>query len=548
METAILVARTTRIRRLAALALLGGLAAASSLGCGGGCDGRGGDALSVVPADSAAVVVVPRMEALRGRLNAFLAGVEGASGLIDLIDARFGVDLASEDGLRRAGLDPDGGFAIFEDDGALGVAASVVSAERFNALVATRAEKGAGATVHRVDEASGLAGLADGAPSSPAADAAPAWRMAFGLARDGVALVTVTRGDADPRAAWLAQASGTSGLATSEPAATARAALGEAAGAWLVVRQPLPTPGGLGTVGAFVTPVLGRLSLWTGALALTEDRLSVHVHGAWEGEGELAAGWLTAPDAPEPLADVFPKALTAFARLRFDAGRVRRLPRFLRETVLPSTFPGAVGARLPTPAELLELASGELAVAVLGLDPDTSVEQMTQAARRPESFLQQLHAAGGLRVRDAAAAKALLDRAADGLRQDGYAVDAVSQGGYVGYSVRRDKPVREAWSLLLRGDALVLLSGEGEAERFLDVAQGRGVTVAKAADETLGPGLLAGDGPALGVLTTFPRITRELAEKGLPPYFLKLINDIRAVGISLGVEPGGVDLGLEVAL
>jgi hypothetical protein len=402
--------------------------------------------------------------------------------------------------------------------------------------------------VRRLDDAAGLAGVADGPPATPEPSAPPAWRLAFGAARDGIGLVVLTGGEQDPEAPWRTLASGAGGFAASAPATAAAGALAEAAGLYAVVRGAPPMPDGLGTAGAFVKPVLSKLSLWTGAAMLTDDRLSLRVHGAWEGEGELPAGWLVAPDAPAPLAEVFPKALTAFARLRFDAGRVRGLPGFLRNAVIPPVFPGAVGARLPTPPELLDLATGELAVAVLGLDPDTSVEQMVQAARRPETFLQQLHSAAGLRVRDAAAAKALLDRAADGLRTDGFAVDALARGGYAGYSVRRDKPQREVWSLLLKGDALVLLSGEGEAERFLDVADGRGVNVATAAQETLGAELLAGGGPSLGILLTFPRVTRELADKGLPPYFLKLINDIRALGVSLGVRGDGVDLGLEVTL
>ncbi|MEZ4265822.1 MAG: hypothetical protein R3F39_05550 [Myxococcota bacterium] len=531
-----------------ALLALCAFAGGTLAGCAGGCDGQGGDALSVVPADSRAVVVFERIEPLRQRLVAFLAGVEGASGLVELVDARFGVDLSTADGLRQVGLDPDGGLVFFEREGAVALAASVVSATRFADLVANRAEKAAGASVRRVEDAAGLAGIADGPPAGVAKDAGPAWRLAFGAARDGIGLVVITDGESDTESAWRAIAAGSGDFAVSAPAATAKGALADGAGAYAVVRGAPPIPDGLGTAGAFVKPVLSKLSLWTGALTLTDDRLSLRVHGAWEGEGELPAGWLVAPDSPLPLADIFPKALTAFARVRFDAGRVRGLPGFLRNAVIPSVFPGAVGARLPTPPELLDLATGELAVAVLGLDPDTSVEQMVQAARRPETFLQQLHSAAGLRVRDPAAAKALLDRAAEGLREDGFAVDPIARAGFAGYGVRRDKPAREVWSLLLKGDALVMLSGEGEAERFLDVADGRGVNVATAAAETLGPQLLAADGPSVGLLTTFPRVTRELADKGLPPYFLKLINDIRALGISLGVRGDGVDLGLEVTL
>ena len=71
-----------------------------------GCAGRGGDGSRWVPESSTASVVAPSLEAVRGQLTTLLAGIEGASGVLDLLEARVGLDLRTREGLEASGVDP----------------------------------------------------------------------------------------------------------------------------------------------------------------------------------------------------------------------------------------------------------------------------------------------------------------------------------------------------------------------------------------------------------------------------------------------------------
>ena len=59
----------------------------AAVAVGVGCGGRGGDGSRWIPEGAGAVAIVPTVETLRGQLTALLAGVEGASGVLDLLEA-----------------------------------------------------------------------------------------------------------------------------------------------------------------------------------------------------------------------------------------------------------------------------------------------------------------------------------------------------------------------------------------------------------------------------------------------------------------------------
>jgi len=44
------------------------------------------------------------------------------------------------------------------------------------------------------------------------------------------------------------------------------------------------------------------------------------------------------------------------------------------------------------------------------------------------------------------------------------------------------------------------------------------------------------------------RLSRELSARGLPPYFLKIINDVRLFSVSVGATQKKLDLALEISL
>ncbi|MGM0574993.1 MAG: hypothetical protein ACQEXJ_04595 [Myxococcota bacterium] len=531
------------------LGLAMGVAVISAQACRGGCRGEGGDATRVVPEEARGVAVVPSLEALRGRLVAFLAGVEGASGALDLVEARYGVNLSDADGLREVGIDPDGSAALFAVDEAGVLAVSVSDDDAFADLVSSRAVKWAGARVEERHGEAGLAGIAEASARPKEAalgDAGPRWKLAWGTTEDGVGVVVLTPGEADPAERWRALAGGAGGFAVSDLAGRARDGLGDAPGLWLAVRRSPSVPPGLGTVGALLAPYLEPLSTWTGHVGLEAEGLTARVDGVWEGEGTFPVGWFRPKGEPEALAEHFPKALTAFARVRADAGSLRNMPSFLRERVLPSTMPGPVGKLLPSPAEWLDLAAGDVAVALLGIDDEATVEQLVRAQRRPDVILQLLHAGVGLTVRDPAEARRHVEATRERFEGAGWTTARIEGKAWEGVGFRKGE---HAWSALLRDDVMVLLSGSGEVERFLAVAEGRALPLTAMAE---GGGVraeaLTDPQTGVGVLLTFTRITRELADKGLPPYFLQIINDVRSVALAFRPREDGVGLALDVAL
>ncbi len=203
-----------------------------------GCDEPGGDARRLVPAGARVAFVSEELEILRARCAAFLAGIEGASGVLELARARYGVDLEAGGGLAEAGIDGAGPLVLFEQGGAVILGLGVWNQERFEALVAGRVEKGAGGTVEPVaDDPTGLVATAFGGQGPiPEGETAPgpAWRLAWGMTPARVGLVVGTAGDGDPATLWRTLSAGaTVGLSGSELGQAALASLKERAGLWI---------------------------------------------------------------------------------------------------------------------------------------------------------------------------------------------------------------------------------------------------------------------------------------------------------------------------
>jgi hypothetical protein len=301
---------------------------------------------------------------------------------------------------------------------------------------------------------------------------------------------------------------------------------------------------------------------------LQPDRLKISADLAYVGTPALPAGWLQPAHAPAPFDALFPKTTTLFVRARLDVARLRAVPPFLRARMLPP-LPGLDQLPLPSASELVDLIDGEVAAAVLGLDPDATVNHLLAGAFLPEEVLQLTHAAVAVRVRDPAAGRAALEQLAERSRQAQWVVAAVTGGGWAGYALvthRRLRPWRaprhapkaqpppvrpRRYTVALKGDTLLLLTGRGEVQRFFDVGDGRAAALATVV-EGAAPGLvdaaLTDPTVALGVVLTLTRITRELADKGVPPYFLKMINDVRSLAATLRVREDGLTVDVEVSL
>ena len=529
-------------------------AALTVLACG---SPPGGDARRVIPAEAELAVVVPSVEALRGHLVAFLAGIEGTSGVLELIAGRYGVDLSNADGLREAGFDPETPLVGYTALGAVVVATGVADEERFLALVGDRVRRGAGGTL---DAASGGPGPRTAAGPRATPDAAPAWRAAYGVTSDRLAVLAVTAGEGDPAAAWRAAAAGTGTFVASDAAKVARDTAGEGAVVWGALRGVGPTlPEGLGIIGNAVGAPIEGLRAWSGGLSVADDRLSLRIAVDETDERDLPAAWLD-PDGPaDAFTGVYPKTTTVFLRGRFDLARVRKIPSFLRSRFVPATIPGAEGLPLPGLNDLLNVVEGDLAIGLLGVEHDVTIQHLLQIRRQGlglASLARVFHVAVGARLRDADGARSLFDAIATQLTTStGWTVAPLSGGGFTGWAFHRKD---EAYSVLIGKGVLLFVTGRGEVEPFIAVAEERALPLAAAAEGEpiaaaaigLPPTASAGEVGAaqIGVMLGFTRVTRELADKGVPPYFLKIMNDIRVLAVAVRVTPRRVALSLEVAL
>ena len=102
------------------------------------------------------------------------------------------------------------------------------------------------------------------------------------------------------------------------------------------------------------------------------------------------------------------------------------------------------------------------------------------------------------------------------------------------------------YALVRRGSVLLYVTGTGEIERFMAVGKGQRLAMKTLGAKDLMTQSLTGKGVTLGGALTFTRITRELAEKGLPPYFLKIINSFRQVALLTRLVSSGIEIDLEV--
>lgn len=535
----------------------------------------GGDPLRLVPAAPTAALVAPSLATLQARAAGFLAGVEGASGVLDLVADRFGLDLRTPEGPAALGLDSDRGLAVFahggaEPDAALAwvLAVSVADPERFLEGARTRLERGAGAT------------LAPGQGDEPPAGGAwlfvqDGWRAALGVTRDRIGLCVLATGQGDAIALWnQIAATGGAGLAASPLADKARATLGQEAVAWIVAPNLLPdAPRGLGLARGLVQSTRDALGAFVGGVAMPlgeagVDALVVEVAADHQGEGALPVAWVSPAGSPEALAHAFPKTTTAFLRLRFEIEKVRALPGFLRDTMLPDRLPGLEALPLPGVSDLIDLIEGDVAVGVLGLDPRANLGQLGSVRALRARLLEVFHVALAARLRDPNAAKRTFAGIAAQLATSGWTVAPIVGGvggasGVVAGGTTPGQPSATPWAgwsfardgahyaVLIDDRVAVFIVGAGEVDGFLAVKDGRALSLATFAEggsrivkQALG---LEGKTP-LGLTLSPLRLSRELSARGLPPYFLKIINDVRLFSATVSATDKRLGLGLEIAL
>jgi hypothetical protein len=565
------------LSRVAALTLC-----ALTVGC---AKTPGGDPNRVVPAEAETVIVVSSLDEVQRRATTFLAGIEGASGALDLLADRFGLDLRSPEGPEALGLDASRGVTVHVrkvgDGEAVVVAASVSDRERFMDKVGTRLQSGAGARplpgtgdVLRFELASSVVETPPSVPpgAEPTVAAAPqavapATTLALGVTSDGVGVLVLARG-ADAGAVWQAVATTPTGatFAGSPRAAKATATVGatDATGAVVAplvtfaMGNPLPdAPESLGLARGIVQGIRDSLPAWEGGLSLDADRLVLKVAADHVGEGNLPVSWVRPEGSPEALAKVFPKTTTAFLRLRVDLGKVRKIPSFLREGLLPERLPGLEGAPLPAVSDLIEMVDGDVAVALLGLDPATNLATLGSRRVLRERALSLVHVAIAAKLRDVEMTRRAFAGIASQLGTSGWSVAELEHTPYRGWSFVRDGM---HYAVLIDGEVAIFVIGPGEVDSFFAVRDGRATSLASLATPSASPTqgavgagtakeALGQEGQtALGLVIGPLRLARELSARGVPPYFLKIINDVRVVAASVRADEKRLGLSFQVDL
>lgn len=496
--------------------------------------------------------MIPEAERLRGSVQSFLAGIRGTGGFLDLIKERYGVDLGSREGLETAGIDPDAGVALFRAGDAAVLAIGVSDREAFDRLLVRRAQLGGGADVSPVE---GTPPLKVATPRmKKGAVGPPPWKLVWGVTDDRVGLMVATEGSGDPVARWRELAGGADASFTTTPRAQrAQEETPEGTVLWGAGKASVTAPEELGMLASLMNPYLSGLDDWTGHLHLSESAVGLRLRGLYTGEGTLPARLFAESSSKRtPFAELWPKSSTLFVRFRLDLEPVRAMPGFIRDRVLPKRLPRIDGLHLPPTEDVVEGLTGEMAVGLMGLDREVTLASMLKPKQKLSTLLQLFHLAIAVRVEDPAAVLSGIESLAVGLDQEAWATAPVNGGGWRGMSFVKFKT--RHYAAIIKGDVLVLLTGAGEVARFVDVGKGEAINLASmgsagggeaSADRALG---LVEGAPTLGAFVAFTRITRELSDKGVPPYFLKIINDIRSVSASLDVRAQDALLELSAAL
>ncbi|MGB1701373.1 MAG: hypothetical protein ACPHRO_15560, partial [Nannocystaceae bacterium] len=131
----------------------------------------------------------------------------------------------------------------------------------------------------------------------------------------------------------------------------------------------------------------------------------------------------------------------------------------------------------------------------------------------------------------------VLANVAEALAERGWRVTPISKGPWIGFDLYSSRP-EQHWALVARDDVAALVTASelpGLVEVALASASPHGAPTEKA--------------PAtFGIHVTFERLARELASRGLPPYFLTMMSGVTRINLEGSLHEKGVKFQVEVGL
>ncbi len=478
------------------------------------------DARDHIPEDVGTAVVVPELSALHAGITEFLLGIEGASGLIELVSAEVGVDLSSLEVLESQGVSPTGSLVVFQRGPATVLQVSVTSEARFRELVRERVAPGLGAEL--------ASGIAPDDSDVEIAELPLGLGLAWGSMHPGLGtlIVTPTVHSAPERWAEIAEA-------PSAPLAPPSAS----GLVWAIGDLAPALPESLGPARMVLSSYISPLSRWTGSLSASGSGLNLTVDGLWQGSGTPPLSFFHPPTQGKALRSYLPSTSAALVTGAWRPQSISSMPAWIRTTILPERLPGLAGATLPPTRELLDLLHGDLAFAVFGLSRTHAVD-LSRMPRSVTELMTRLLGVGFLiRAANGERIAGVLANVAEALAERGWRVTPISKGPWIGFDLYSSRP-EQHWALVARDDVAALVTASelpGLVEVALASASPHGAPTEKA--------------PAtFGIHVTFERLARELASRGLPPYFLTMMSGVTRINLEGSLHEKGVKFQVEVGL
>ena len=528
--------------------------------------------------DAAYRVVFPSLEMVRDEFLSLVVNTNGMEGLLDLVEATTGVDIAQEDLFEASGLDPAYPALMFEYTRGMVVCLGVEDGDRFEQFAS------------EVAEANGFVVTRTSTVEGPVL-----FSTQYGLswAFEGNLLVFVYSSEQQSEA--LLASLLLTPLPESPEAEVGDSisfayrlkkgvGLEESSGSFLASMGPLSGPGHV------LLRFLDSCTLLEGTAA-PGDRylLSVSAHGcglSLTGEGTLVPEGMVPEDSilllhwttgTDSLYDLFSGPQKLLLNLLWSTVQKpvnKKLkkkkkkkdstpkasegpaPKTKAEKGTPKASEGpapktkadqdaAAAEKAPpelTPiGDILGRFKGELAVGLLGFSPRSTLSSVTE----PGSMLDPLfalHLFLAVPVAEGAEFPEFFSEEIPVALFPGFKPREIGDDKIVGREYcRKRKEKKHCFGILRRDNLLIAVSGTGQASRIVRTLQGKG----KSLDQTLFAEKVKGN--LTGTLKT-RRLMRDLMDMGFPPYFLQMLSSVLEVRFAASATGNSTELNLEIVL
>lgn len=515
-------------RRAASLALLALLICALvGPGCNAEYTGEPVAPMSVIDPDKADwYLISPPLEQVRVAALRILVNVEGLMGVIDLVRASLGVDLADESLLVNLGLaDHLPALVLGHGDGVC-LAVGVTRPEPLRDLFHKVAETSGYTLTTRMSE-KGRVELAGFGELTPAAL----------LETGGMSLIAWSRtGGADR---LLAEAVYTWAGSWSGGDTT-----GEFRFYWKnrsdnTSISALPVlPGALAGLSHWYWELMEGVSGIQGTLTADEDGLDCSLeflspHPAAPAQPVSAQAQVPAAENQDSWRAYLPDDSVLLVELARSSAsslgdKLGGKWRFVLGLLLKEA---GLGALVEDILPVLEDFRAELGFVFLGFDPAATMSDLT-GPDDPMALLAAVHM--GLLLRgDLERVRALLPSDKPEVKSD-WQVEVLSRDAPLVLEACRnpDKTPSQCLGFVQSGERLMILSGKGEAMRVLRVMAGKQKSYAESLFVKSAPGDVV-------AVMKMKRLVRDMGTKGVPPYYLRMVNSFLEMQVTTEERESG---------